>query len=258
DPSRFHRRYGYGSRGCRQRFAHRGAARIGADQRRDEQATVPYAFWTRRRGSDTIKLLRSSVRQHAASSRAAPQPAARSFFVPVIESKFVRKLIRRVQFASIVAANPWQGGAMYKLIKQPGAVDSVSLGGLAGSPLIERLKSSPLISTGNALVPVRVAENLYLKGCWDDALALLRKTPGRDAQMKDGWLSLFRGDVDRAMSIFSAAMDRQATKIQACRNLALCHYIQGDLDRAVETVRIGAAMSPKTSSLMTLFSRLVR
>ena len=178
--------------------------------------------------------------------------------MPVIESKFVRKLIRRVQFASIVAANPWQGGAMYKLIKQPGAVDSISLGGLAGSPLIERLKSSPLISTGNALVPVRVAENLYLKGCWDDALALLRKTPGRDAQMKDGWLSLFRGDVDRAMSIFSAAMDRQATKIQACRNLALCHYIQGDLDRAVETVRIGAAMSPKTSSLMTLFSRLVR
>src|SRR5690606_18440332 len=136
--------------GRRQRFAHRRAARIGADQRRDEQATVPDAFWTRRSGSDTIKLLRSSVREHSASSRAAPQPAARSFFVPVIESKFVRKLIRRVQFASIVAANPWQGGAMYKLIKQPGAVDSVSLGGLAGSPLIERLKSSPLISTGNA------------------------------------------------------------------------------------------------------------
>src|SRR5690606_35533998 len=78
--------------GRRQRFAHRRAARIGADQRRDEQATVPYAFWTRRRGSDTIKLLRSSVREHSTSSRAAPQPAARSFFVPVIESKFVRKL----------------------------------------------------------------------------------------------------------------------------------------------------------------------
>jgi len=178
--------------------------------------------------------------------------------VPVIESKFVRKLIRRVQFASIVATNPWQGGAMYKLIKQPHAVDSVSLGGLADSPLIDRLKSSQLISTGNVLVPIRVAENLYLKGCWDDALALLRKTPGRDAQMKDGWLSLFRGDIDRAKSIFSAAIDRQATKIEACRNLALCYYIEGDLDRAVETVTIGAALSPKTSSLMTLFSRLVR
>src|SRR5690606_9037510 len=199
-----------------------------------------------------------SDRPRTLDALACAPPAERSFFVPVIESKFVRKLIRRVQFASIVATNPWQGGAMYKLIKQPGAVDSVSLGGLAGSPLIERLKSSPLISTGNALVPVRAAENLYLKACWAGACALRRKRPGREAQMRAGWRSLFRGEVDRAMSIFSAAMDRQATKIQACRNLALCHYIQGDLDRAVETVRIGAAMSPKTSSLMTLFSRLVR
>lgn len=178
--------------------------------------------------------------------------------MPVIDSKLIKKLIRRMQFASIVATNPWQGGAMYKLIKTPDAVDSVSLGGLANSPMIDRLKSSELIVTGNVLVPIKIAENLYLNGCWDDALALLRKTPGRDAQMKDGWLSLFRGDIDRAMSIFSAAMDRQATKIEACRNLALCYYLKGDLDRAIETVTIGAALSPKTSSLMTLFSRLVR
>lgn|GEM_PF-2654008 len=176
----------------------------------------------------------------------------------MIESKLFKKLVRRVQFASLVATRPWEGGAMYRLIAKPGTVDPISLGGVADSPVIDRLKASSLMSTGNVLVPVKVAENLYLKGDVEDALKFVRSTPGREAQLADGRMSLFAGDLDRAMSIFSAAMDRQATKADASRNLALCYYLKRDLDRAVRTVSIGAAISPRTGSLMTLFSRIVR
>src|SRR5690606_38745012 len=81
---------------------------------------------------------------------------------------------------------------------------------------------------------------------------------GREAQLADGRMSLFAGDLDRAMSIFSAAMDRQATKADACRYLAQCYYLKDDLDRAVRTVSIGAAIWPRAAPLMTLFSRIVR
>src|SRR5690606_2347806 len=88
----------------------------------------------------------------------------------VIESKLVKKLVRRVQFASLVDTRPWESGAMYRLIAKPGTVDSVSLGGVAGSPVIDRLKASSLMTTGNVLVPVKVAENLYLRGDVNEAL----------------------------------------------------------------------------------------
>jgi hypothetical protein len=60
------------------------------------------------------------------------------------------------------------------------------------------------------------------------------------------------------LDIYSAATDRQATKPEACKNVALCHYLKGDLDSAVETLLIGAALHPRMMSLMTLFSRIVR
>src|SRR5690606_16400671 len=178
--------------------------------------------------------------------------------VSVIESKLAKKLVRRLQFASLVATRPWESGAMYRLIAKPGTVDSISLGGVAGSSVIDRLKASSLMTTGNVLVPVKVAENLYLTGDVHEALKLVRRARGREAQPADGRMSLFAGDLDRAMSIFSAAMDRQATKADACRYLAQCYYLKDDLDRAGRTVSIGAAIWPRAAPLMTLFSRIVR
>lgn len=173
-------------------------------------------------------------------------------------SKFIRRLVRRVQFASLVAANPGRSKAIYRLIAKPQSVDAFSLGGLAESEALGRLKSSSLISTGNVQVPLKVAENLFLNGQIDEAFALVRRTPGRTAQLIDGWLSLYTGDLDRAMNIFSAATDRQATKLEGCKNVALCHYLKGDLDRAVDSLMIGAALYPRAMASMTLFSRIVR
>lgn len=175
-----------------------------------------------------------------------------------MRSKFFRRLLRRAQFASLVAGDPARSKAMYRLIAAPQSVDAFSLDGLSESVVLDRLKSSSLISTGNYRVPLKVAENLYLNGRIDEAFGLLRSSPGRDAQLLDGWLSLYNGDLQRAGDIFSAATDRQATKIEACKNLALCRYLEGDLDRALDALIVGAAISPRTMAPMTLFSRIVR
>jgi tetratricopeptide (TPR) repeat protein len=112
--------------------------------------------------------------------------------------------------------------------------------------------------TGNMNVPLPIAKNLYLNGQQDQAFSILRRTRGSNARMVEGELLMYSGKLRKAMSIFSAAADRSATRSAALNNLALCHYLQGNMDAAIDTIIVGAAIYPSSMSLMTLFSRLVR
>src|SRR5690606_7714182 len=126
-----------------------------------------------------------------------------------MNSKLAKRLVRRIQFASFAAKAPAQSKALYKLIAKPRAVDAFSLDGLSESPTLDRLLSSSLMSSGNNQVPLKVARHMYLKGRVEEALNLVRRTPGRAAQLEDGWLSLHKGEIDRALDIYSGALDRQ-------------------------------------------------
>ena len=175
-----------------------------------------------------------------------------------MNSKSIRKLVRRLQFARIVAQQPRYAKAAYLLIRRPQELDPLTLGGLAESELLPSILSSPLMWTGNAHVPLRLAKNLYLNGRRDQAFSIVRRSPGGGARMLEGELLMYSGDIARARSIFSAAADRAATKAGALRNMAVCHYLEGDMDAAIDTIIVAAAMYPRNMPSMTFFSRIVR
>jgi hypothetical protein len=175
-----------------------------------------------------------------------------------MNSKSLRKFVRRLQFAQLIARQPRYAKAAYQLIRKPEQTDPLTLGGLSGSEMLGSMMSSPLLWTGNVRVPLRIARNLYLNGRRHEAFGILRRTHGSGARMLEGELLLYSGEVGKAKSIFSAAADRAATKAAALRNIALCHYLEGDMDAAIDTIVLGAAMYPRNMPLMTLFSRIVR
>jgi hypothetical protein len=76
--------------------------------------------------------------------------------------------------------------------------------------------------------------------------------------MMEGELLMYSGNLPKAMRIFSAAVDRSSTRAMALNYAALCHYLQGNMDAAIDTTIVGAAIFPTNIPLMTLFSRLVR
>jgi hypothetical protein len=76
--------------------------------------------------------------------------------------------------------------------------------------------------------------------------------------MVEGELLMYSGQLIRAMSVFTAAADRPATKAAALSNVALCHYLQRNMDAAIDAVIVGAAIYPTSMAMMTFFSRIVR
>lgn len=178
--------------------------------------------------------------------------------VTTMTGKFVRKLVRRVQFAKLVATDPEKAKATYTLIRWPQLIDPITLNGLAGSNLLKQILRSELMWTGNPSVPLQLAKHLYLAGQADGALRILRSTPGRSARMLEGEFYLYSGNLEKARAIFSAAVDRSATKAAALRNVALCQYLGGDLDSAIDTAVVGAAIYPRNMPLITFLSRVVR
>lgn len=170
----------------------------------------------------------------------------------------MRRWVRRARFAFLAAAIPGRSKALYQLIARPASVDATAFGGLFDARTLDRLKSSSLISTGSVQVPLRLAEILYLNGRIEEAFEWVRRTPGLEPQLMDGWFSLYTGDIARAMTIFAAAAETQSAKSEALANLALCHYLEGDLDKAMDSLSIAAAFDPRTTFPMLLFSRIVR
>ena len=175
-----------------------------------------------------------------------------------MRSDFTSRWTRRIRLGSLIAASPTRAGAIYQLVTAPHSLDVLSLGGLSKSRALDRLIRSSLIATGSVHVPLQVAESLYWNGRIDEAFNLIRRTPGYEARLIDGRLSLYKGDLDRAVEIFSAGPQDEASEPEACVGLALCHYLGGDLGRAIDTLVRGTARYAAHAPLMMLFSRIVR
>lgn len=174
-----------------------------------------------------------------------------------MNAKIIRRVVRRVQFASLVAKSPRQGSALYRLLARPDSVDTSSLDGVAQSKALDRLLRSSLIATGSVYPALKIGESLYLNGRIDEAFAFVRRFPGEAAELLDARLSLYNGDLDRATAISAAAI-RRSSAPEAYGLAALCHYVRGDADKALDVLIPGAARHPKATFLMVLFSRIVR